>query len=426
MVLAELGVDGIALGTGTPASLTPGELGSYRSRAREPDMQVTIVGAGLGGLAAAVAVRAAGHEVQVLERAAEIRETGAGIAVLPNGVRALDALGLGAQVRPFAVPLDDGGGLRDRRGVPLLATDQRAVQDRLSTPAIGMARRDLHRLLAAALPEGTVRTGVTVTAVAPGGVAVDGGGVERADLVVAADGASSRLRGQLFPAHPGLAGSGELAARALVAGRPVGTPLPAGELLDHRTGERFGCLPLSDGRVYWYAAWRERRTAPDTGRPRPAAELAAGPAHRLASMRAGPARPHRPGRRARRRDHAARPALPTLVSGRVALLGDAAHAMTPDLGQGGCQAFEDAVALGAALTGSLGENPSAVLRRYDAARGPRTAELQRQARRANRMLGLTGTPARLRDAVLRMVPDGLATRALARQFAFDAPPVGHG
>ena len=85
-----------------------------------------------------------------------------------------------------------------------------------------------------------------------------------------ADGAGSRLRAALFPDHPGLEGSGEWAARALApAGLGVGA-VP-GELLDHRSGERFGCMLLADGRTYWYATWSAARPVPDE----PGARLAA-------------------------------------------------------------------------------------------------------------------------------------------------------
>ena len=113
--------------------------------------------------------------------------------------------------------------------------------------------------------------------------------------------------------------------------------------------------------------------------------------------------------------------LPALAVGRVALLGGAAHAMTCDLGQGGCQAFEDAAALGALLDGVGPADVPEVLTRYDALRRPRTSALQRQARQMNRLLQLRGPAGRLRDAVLRAVPGALAAPALARQFAFDPP-----
>jgi 2-polyprenyl-6-methoxyphenol hydroxylase-like FAD-dependent oxidoreductase len=383
-------------------------------------MDVVVVGAGLGGLAAGVAAHRAGHRVTVLERAGALRETGAGIGLMPNGVRALDALGLGGPVRDRVVPLADGGGLRDRHGRPLLTADQAAITRQAGAPVVVVDRRWLHRLLAAALPPGSVRTGAAVAGVLDDGTRVTLDAPDRldADVVVAADGAGSRLRAALLPDHPGLTGSGEYAARALA---PAGLPASsiAGELLDRRTGARFGCLPLADGRTYWYATW-------------PAAlGLPAEPDARLAALRARHADWH-PAVTAvlAATDPAAvhvaetvrlAAPLPTLAVGRVALLGDAAHAMTPDLGQGGCQAFEDAAVLGALLDGAGPAAVPALLARYDAVRRPRTTAVARQAWRTNRMLRVRGPAGRLRDAALRAVPSALSTPALARQFAFDVP-----
>jgi 2-polyprenyl-6-methoxyphenol hydroxylase-like FAD-dependent oxidoreductase len=192
-----------------------------------------------------------------------------------------------------------------------------------------------------------------------------------------------------------------------------------GELLDPRTGRRFGCMLLADGRTYWYATWAADDPVP------------ADPAARLAALRARTADWHPtvgallaatdPGAVHVTETVRLVEPLPAMAVGRVALLGDAAHAMTPDLGQGGCQAFEDAAALGALLTGAGPADVPAALARYDALRRPRTSALQRQARRANRMLRLRGPAGRLRDALLRAVPGPLAAPALARQFAFDAP-----
>ena len=402
-------------------------------------MRVVVVGAGLGGLAAAIAVERAGHEVVVCERAPRPRETGAGIGLLPNGVLALDELGVGAEVRTMAMAVPGPAGMRDRRGRLLLATDQDAVTTRVGAPVVVAARRRLHQLLSAALPEGTVRTGVDVLAVTGGagftgstrgagsagganlaGSAGDGGvrtsaGELAADLVVAADGVGSTIRAQLFPRHPGVEGVGELAARALVA-VPAGMDadrLPAGELLDDRTGHRFGCMPMADGNVYWYASWRGRRP----GDARSWLLSAFADWHPAVPALIEATEPD-----AVRVDELVRlvQPLPSLVAGRVALLGDAAHAMTPDLGQGGCQAFEDAVVLGRELAGVGPDRLAAALAGYDAARGPRTAAMLRASNRMNRLLTLHGPAARLRNLALRSIPSGLATAVYVKQLRMAA------
>jgi 2-polyprenyl-6-methoxyphenol hydroxylase-like FAD-dependent oxidoreductase len=374
-------------------------------------VDVIVVGAGLGGLAAAVGLHRAGHTVTVLERAPESRETGAGIGIMPNGVLALDALGVGGAIRARAHAVTEASGFRDRLGRPLLISDQARVAEEVGAPFAVVPRRWLAGLLTDALPDGTIRWGHPVAT--PAG--------HDADLIVAADGARSRLRAALFPGHPGLRGSGEIAARA-ISPRPA-TPLACGELLDHRTGSRFGCMPMSADAVYWYATWREETA----NSPRRNVRLTATGTETRRWLRDDRADWHpcvAPLIEAAADIHVVETAqlvrpLPSLAVGRVALLGDAAHAMTPDLGQGACQAFEDAVTL-AAVLGDVTDVPAA-LARYDALRRPRTTALQRQCRQMHRLLTLRGPAGRLRDAALRRIPARYATRALAAQMGFTPP-----
>lgn len=389
-------------------------------------MRVVVVGAGLGGLAAAIAVHRAGHEVLVCERAPQLRETGAGIGLAPNGVLALDRLGVGTQVRAQASPQQSPAGLRDRTGQLLLRVRAEQMEAALGAPAVVVARRWLHRLLAEQLPATVLRTGTDVH-----DLRLDGPRVRlrtstdelTADLVVAADGIGSLLRARLHPQHPGLVNLREYATRALVVipQHLTGDQLPVGELLDRRNGERFGCWPVAQldendpepgagPYAYWY----------DTSRVRPPAS---GTRDWLAHRRRDwhpavaelimAARPD--GVHVDAMVKLAKP-LPTLVGDRVLLLGDAAHAMTPDLGQGGCQAFEDAVTLGAVLSGARPAGLVAALHRYDSLRQPRTASMIGASSRMNRLLTLTGPPARLRDLVLRGAPAGLLTRATIGQL----------
>src|SRR5699024_9918043 len=160
-------------------------------------MDITVIGGGLGGLAAALAAQRAGHQVTVLERSPRLRDHGAGVGLPPNGVLALEALGLGEQVRAQAAIHEQGAGLHDRHGRPLLATDRAALEARTGASVLAVRRTWLHALLAEALDPGTIRTGSPVSSVIDRGDGVTlriGEDSLHADAAIVADGARSRLR----------------------------------------------------------------------------------------------------------------------------------------------------------------------------------------------------------------------------------------
>src|SRR5712691_1362756 len=195
-----------------------------------------VVGAGIGGLTAAVALRRRGWDVTVLERAATLEPVGAGLGLAPNALHALDAIGLGDEVRRFSA-VQGQGGLRRPGGRWLVRTDLGAVAVRFGDPQLMALRADLVGLLAASLPDGVLRTGVTVTSLDE----LD------ADLVVAADGIGSRLRAALFPDHPGPRYSGFTAWRFVAPAPPRGaSPVQPAETWGR--GAIFGAFPLADGR----------------------------------------------------------------------------------------------------------------------------------------------------------------------------------
>ncbi|WP_055481854.1 FAD-dependent monooxygenase [Sphaerimonospora mesophila] len=376
-------------------------------------MRIVVVGAGLGGVAAAVGLHRLGHQVTLFERGAELREAGTGIVVMPNGLRALDTLGLAEDVRGHVIPAARAG-LRDWRGRPLLVTDAIQAQQEVGTPAI-IDRAELHRALRAPLPAGLVRTATQVERLEPDATGVtvigDGKPVARADAVIAADGIGSRLRGQLFPGHPGLRRTGRMDLRGMLP-RPDGlaTDLLAGQLVDRRSGAMFGLFPVGENRLYWFTDSVLRGTPPGADDARrqmlslmtdwhplvtalieatPPADIYVDPITRLAEP------------------------LPSFAVGRIAFLGDAAHAMPPDLGQGASQAFEDAAALTRHLTGAGPADVAQRLLRYDAERRPRANRMMRAAFRQSRLTSQIGAAAWLRDALLRAIPSRFATRRLA-------------
>src|SRR5580692_3411784 len=122
-----------------------------------------VIGAGIGGLAAGVALGRAGWTVTVLERALALEPVGSGLGIGPNALHALDALGLGADVRGFAA-VQGSGGIRRADGRWLVRTDLGAVARRFGDPQLMALRADLTSLLADHLPDGALRTGTAVVA----------------------------------------------------------------------------------------------------------------------------------------------------------------------------------------------------------------------------------------------------------------------
>ncbi|WP_280477191.1 FAD-dependent monooxygenase [Nocardia asiatica] len=357
--------------------------------------EALVVGGGIGGLAAAVAFLRQGWRVEVLERAAEITEVGAGLSLWPNALRALDALGVGEQVRDRAVE-EGAAGIRDRAGRWLTRIDAEAIRARYGSPVM-MHRADLVDVLRSALPARAVRTGVAVAEARADGTVVHSAGTSGGDVVVGADGLRSVVRravcGAVRPRY-----SGYTAWRMVVAPHEPVTGM--GESWGR--GERFGYVPLADGRVYCFATANMPEGTPGGGaaelrarfggwhEPIPALLAAAGEAEVL------------------KHDLYDLPALKTFVAGRIALVGDAAHAMLPTLGQGACQALEDAVVLGrvAAAGAGLGD--------YDRERRPRTRMIASRSRRIGAVAQLSFPPSvAIRDALVRAIPDSVQLRSLA-------------
>ncbi|MDA5284239.1 FAD-dependent monooxygenase [Streptomyces sp. Isolate_45] len=379
--------------------------------------KAVIAGGGIGGLTAALALHRRGWHVTVCERTEGPSAAGAGIVLAPNALRAFDAVGFdAARAGGGAVPA--AMGLRRPTGAWLSRADTAAMTVRYGRPPLAVHRSDLAAALTAALPADALRYGAGVTEVtgADGDrpVVRTSSGEFPADVVIAADGIHSPLRHRYFPDHPGLRYSGETAWRAVLP--TGGTVTEAAETWGR--GRRFGTVPLADGRTYLYATavvpagyrpgdvrtelLRHHGTWHD---PIPALLERVDPAAVLQHDLYDLAAP-----------------LPRLHHGRIAWIGDAAHAMTPNLGQGGCQAVEDAVVLGHLLDAL--PTPEA-LAAYTRARLARTDAIRVRARRAGRIAALTHPlSVAARDLALRATPARAARRAVDDLFdGFTLPGV---
>ncbi|WP_280387515.1 FAD-dependent monooxygenase [Nocardia wallacei] len=356
-----------------------------------------VVGAGIGGLAAAVALRRIGWHATVLERASELGEIGAGMSQAPNAMRALDELGVGEQARATGVPTHASGNLRVPDGRYL----QRA---RLAdTPALlAFHRADLHRILLDALPADYVHTAHTVTAVRRhrDGVTVACGDAEfTGDLVVSADGIHSTIRQYLWPGT-----TPQFLGRTAWLGVTEVPDLPGSITLGR--GGYFLIHPIARGRTYW--AYVTTADTPGIRYRDEKSELSArigdwhDPIPQLVATTASDAVIHID-------IHDLDP-LPSYIADRVALLGDAAHAMSPDRGQGAGQSLEDAVVLAAAL--ATEPTIDTALRHYDTQRRPRTQAAARGARSDGRRT-TSRSAYRPMTTMIRMMPAALWRRGIA-------------
>lgn len=374
-----------------------------------------MVGGGIGGLTAAVALRRVGFDVRVFERAEELGAVGAGISLWANAVKAFDRIGLGYAVRGLGAEI--GVEVRSWRGVPLTKIPASEMR-RFGDANLALHRADLQAALLSALPEETVRTGSRLVGFEHGaGEAIArfaDGREERGDLLVGADGLFSVVRARLH-------GEGRPRYAGFTAWRGVASPgqelLPEGADLGlWGRGSEFGLANIGSGRFYWYLT----KNAPEGEEDDPAGRKE----EVLERLRGwyGPA----PGA-VEATDEAAilrtdiydrEPLGEVWGEGRVTLLGDAAHPMTPNLGQGACQAVEDAVVLARCLADRPVED---ALRLYERRRAARTARIQRRSRLAGRLFQLENSVAcRLRDAAFRHVPSRSQLRQLEPIVGYEA------
>jgi FAD-dependent urate hydroxylase len=362
-------------------------------------VRVLIIGAGVGGLAAARALSADGHDVVVFEQAAGPRDGGAAVTLWSNGTGILGEL---------KVSLDGIGGhidvleQRDYRGQLLASVDVARSASHYGHPNICLPRRRLLERLAGGLPLAMVRFGRACTAVAQdgAGVRVDfaDGSRETGDLLIGADGRSSVVRDTLWghdPAEP----SGWATWQGV-------TPIPL-EITSSRRGVMFvgpaglcGLMPAGEGLLQW---WFDQRWSPEL--PAPASAIA-----QIRERFGGWAAPVREVLATVSDDevgffpHYRHAVPPTWGTGLITLIGDAAHSMPPTRAQGANQALEDAWALAATLR--QGGSVADALRHYERARAPKAGLVARQSGREDTN--------EYRPWMVKLLPDALVARYYTR------------
>jgi 2-polyprenyl-6-methoxyphenol hydroxylase-like FAD-dependent oxidoreductase len=362
-------------------------------------VKVLVVGGGIGGLAAAIALREDRHEVAVFERAAALQEVGAGLSMSPNAMAALDRLGTGDEIRKR-------GGiartilLRNRRGDVLNEIDAEGRDWEI----VGIHRADLQDVLVRRA--GEVNLGIACVEFADSGTSVaarlEDGSETEGDVLVGADGMYSTVRAQLKGSEP-VRYAGYFGWRAAIDFAESSIE----QTFSESWGPRFrvGLITIGGGRLYWFVSELASEDAPLPPDPNAYLREQLGEWHDPIP-RVVDATPERALSRLPIHDRA--PAK-TWGRGRVTLLGDAAHPMTPNLGQGAAQALEDAVVLADAMRTVA--DPVAALRAYEASRIPRTTMIVKRSRQFGRIAQL-GNPfaCRLRDAAVKATPKRVQLR----------------
>ena len=346
-------------------------------------LRVAIVGGGIGGVAAANALLRRGIEVHLYEQAPALTEVGAGVAIQPNGVRVLRQLGLGDGLARWGARWVDPQ-FRRPDGAYAAAMWPPELASRIEF--YGMHRADLLAMFVDRLPTGIVHTGHRCVGFeqtdAEATLAFANGARVTADVVVAADGIHSTL--QQFVVAPSLPlFSGSVAYRGLIVAANVSWP--AGAMRNWLgDGKHFLVFPVRAGELLNYVGFvrsdepmKESWSA--AGGPAALAEAFNGWDPMVQAILAQVKTMFRSGLYDRE-------PLATWTTGRLTLLGDAAHPMLPHTGQGANQAIEDGIALAAVLSRADRDSAPRALQIYEQVRRERTAGVQRISRRQRRTL----------------------------------------
>ncbi len=379
-------------------------------------LTVLIIGGGIGGLTAAVALRQRGIDAAVYEAAPELRPVGKGIWVPTNAMTVFQRLGLADEISRAGWTLEQIQ-IRDIADGVLQDVDLRCVAAQYGHSTVSIHRAALVQILAAALPAGILHLDKRCVGLDQNEremiVRFADGTTARADVLFGADGIRSAIREKLIPGIP-LRYSGQTCYRGIAdCELPPDIARTCWEIWGGAI--RIGFSAVGPRQLYWFAP----QLAPADS-PVPEAPLA----DWLADQYAGFPSPvpemlrSTPSAEIIRTDLYDFAPLRRWSQGRVVLLGDAAHAMTPNLGQGGAQAVEDAYVLAEQLARC--PQPQAACLAYEKVRLHKVRWIVNMAWKHGRMAHLCNPLARkMRNWLVKRIPEGLSRKQLDKLYALN-------
>jgi salicylate hydroxylase len=351
-------------------------------------LRIAIVGGGIGGLTAALALRARGLNASVFEQAEVVREIGAGVSIHPNAARLLKRIGLDDQLRKIGSPIS-GIALRSSKGEAITTPEGPATPAFSPDGGVGynVHRADFLNLLFAALPKGTVNLGHRCIRLKEDADRVHlsfaNGASAEADVVIGADGIRSVVQREIgLESRP--TSEGIMAYRGLI---PAERLAWANELKNPAlwlgSGRSFLLYPVASGRLINMVAFVPTDTESEESWSAP------GDLKALAAEYAGWDKPVADTisslEETFRWGIYDRAPLPFWSTARVTLMGDAAHPMVPHVGQGAGQSIEDGITLAVLLEGCTAGNVADHLKVYESLRLARTSRVQALARAAGKL-----------------------------------------
>ena len=343
------------------------------------DLKAIVIGAGMAGLTTGIAMRQAGYEVEIYEKTSKLRPAGAGISLWSNGIKVLNKLGLGKEVAAIGGQMNRMEYL-NHRGEILNDINLLPLMEQVGQRPYPVSRTDLQQMMLEAFGESDVRMSMRCVEVkqdADIATAIfEDGSTATGDVVVGADGVHSVVRsylngGKIEPRYAGYVNwNGLVEASPDLAENDVWV-IYVGE------GKRASMMPVGGNRFYFFMGCpkpKGTKTPPENIRAE-LKEIFAGWAQPVQNLieKLDP-------EQVNRLEIGDIDPLPNLVKGRIALVGDSAHATTPTLGQGGCQAMEDAEVLCRYLV-TTNISVEDALKRYEAERKKRVAKLVLKARK---------------------------------------------